>query len=160
MHAQASTSEQRKHPEITQCAGAIVAGSGGGMVGAGMPTTSDLTAQVDHAGELMRDVFGVDVTTRYNSNGRSGGAYVVTDAPGHALFSNSSIGINARVAQDGSLVFNVYASAEYLHDQALATQNGMGKYAYPELASVADALAWVQTHVKVPAPSSRGRGAV
>lgn len=140
-------------PEIRNSTGAVVPGSGV-LVGAGIPAEERLRNEVDRASELLRDMFGVAVEKRYNSNGRSGGAYVITDSEDHGIGSNSSIGISIALANGGdSLRFNANVTAAYLHDATLATCGGAGglfsPYAYPQVRSVDDALDWIKANSKL-----------
>ncbi|MBR8290494.1 hypothetical protein [Burkholderia cenocepacia] len=139
-----------KLPEIRECVGAVAPGSGGYLVGAGKAESPALDDLVDNAAELLRTTFGVAVEKRYNSDGRSGGSWVVTDGKSLAIGSNSGIGINVRLTESGSFIFHVYVKIEHLRNASLATCNGFGKYAYPEVASIPDALNWIQVNVKLP----------
>lgn len=44
--------------------------------------TAELDAEVARAAELLREAYGLDVTIRFNSDRRSGGAWLVTDFEG------------------------------------------------------------------------------
>ncbi|MBR8189050.1 hypothetical protein KDW82_08260 [Burkholderia vietnamiensis] len=137
-------------PPIRNSAGAVVPGTGM-LVGAGVPAEEKLRKEVDRAAALLHDTFGVAVEKRYNSDGRSGGAYLITDSDDRGIGSNSSIGISIGLANEGgSLRFNANVTATCLHDTTLATcgrAGGLfGPYAYPQVRSVEDALDWIKTN--------------
>ncbi|KVX33911.1 hypothetical protein WT31_09565 [Burkholderia territorii] len=121
------------------------------LVGAGVPAEERLCKEVDRAAALLHDTFDVAVEKRYNSDGRSGGAFVITDSDDRGIGSNSSIGISIGLANEGgSLRFNANVTATCLHDTTLATcgrAGGLfGPYAYPQVRSVEDALDWIKTN--------------
>lgn len=64
--------------------------AGGGYAGA----TDELDSTVARAGELLREYYRRDVTIRFNSDRRSGGAWLVTHAR-DSFSGNSEIGICA-----------------------------------------------------------------
>lgn len=144
---------QSQRPKIRDSLGAVVPGTGT-LVGAGVAAESRLAQQVDRAAEFLRDTFGVAVEKRYNSNGRSGGAYVITESDAGSVGSNSSIGISVGLTGDGGLRFNASVDAAHLHDATMATEGlsgGIfGAYAYPAVGSVGEALDWIRKYAKVP----------
>lgn len=82
--------------EITRSHGVAIQGTGiivgGGYAGA----TEALDNLVQHAAENLREAYGLDVTIRFNSDRKSGSAWLVTDAV-DTVGSNAEIGI--RVVQ-------------------------------------------------------------
>ncbi|MBK1666597.1 hypothetical protein CKO28_00885 [Rhodovibrio sodomensis] len=64
--------------------------AGGGQIRA----KDELRQTVGQAAELLTEAFGADVEVRFNSNGQSGGAYVITDAA-DGLGANAEIGLGA-----------------------------------------------------------------
>jgi hypothetical protein len=66
--------------------------AGGGYRG----LTDSLDATVQAAAELLRTAYGMDVTIRFNSDRKSGGAWLVTDAV-DGFGANAEIGIGASV---------------------------------------------------------------
>lgn len=66
----------------------LLCGSGGSGA------TADLDAVVERAAELLRAHYGRDVTIRFNSDRKSGGAWLVTHAR-DGIFANAEIGICA-----------------------------------------------------------------
>jgi len=90
-----------KTPEISRSPGlpASILGqpayfvAGGGYRG----TTADLDATVARAAELLRDAYGMDVTIRFNSDRKSGGAFLVTSET-DGFGYNAEIGICASIA--------------------------------------------------------------
>lgn len=129
--------------------GAVVKGTGV-IFGGGLPSNQSLSEAVDHAAELLKSTFGVSVVIRYNSNGLSGGAYVITQ-PGNTEFgSNSSIGISIRLPKTGELQYNVVAGVKFLINPALADRGSelsfCGKYAYPSTESIAECLDWIKSN--------------
>lgn len=67
--------------------------AGGGYTG----VTDELDATVQRAAEALAAAYpGYDVTVRFNSDRKSGGAWLVTD-PGDGIGSNTDIGIGASV---------------------------------------------------------------
>jgi hypothetical protein len=78
-------------PTITRSVGNVVGGFvvGGGHSGA----TAELDTAVDNAAKALRDSFGRDVEIRFNSDRKSGGAWLVTH-PGHE-WGNTWVGITA-----------------------------------------------------------------
>ncbi|VVE35732.1 hypothetical protein [Pandoraea terrigena] len=142
---------QSQRPEIRDSLGAVVPGTGM-LVGAGVSAVDRLTYAMDRAAEFLRDTFDVSVEKRYNSNGRSGGAFVITDPDARGIGSNSSIGISVGLTAEDSLRVNVYVEAVYLYDTTLATREGsmFGAYAYHPVGSVEEALKWIAENAKVP----------
>ena len=65
---------------------------GGGFQG----VTKALDEVVAKEAEILRDHFGADVTIRFNSHRRSGGAWLI-DSPQESVGSNSSIGLGAKL---------------------------------------------------------------
>ncbi len=74
----------------------LVAGGGGYGI------TEALDAAVAHAADLLRDAYGMDVTIRFNSDRRSGGAWLATSKEdGFGL--NAEIGITASLFDTADL---------------------------------------------------------
>ena len=84
----------RDGPAIVRSPGIPIAGTpyaaGGGYQG----RTNDLDQTVQQAAEMLLEAFGQDVTIRFNSDRKSGGAWVVTDAVDD-LGTNAEIGLGA-----------------------------------------------------------------
>lgn len=138
-------------PEIRLSAGAVVLGAHL-VVGGGTPASEDMRREIDRVAVLLRDRYGMEVETRYNSNGRSGGAFLVTDARERGIDSNGSVGISAGSLDDGSLVFNVMVDEHHLSDPSLAKSGGVGmfaKYAYVRVHSVDEAMRWIEKNSKL-----------
>lgn len=138
-------------PEIRSSVGVVVPGALQ-VVGGGTPDSEALRVKVDRAAVLLRDRYGMDVEKRYNSNGRSGGAFLVTDPSERGIGSNGSVGIGVRSVDDGSFVFNVMVDEHHLSEPALATSGGAGmfaKYAYVRVDSVDEAMRWLETNAKI-----------
>lgn len=129
--------------------GAVVKGTGV-IVGGGLPAKQSLSEAVDHAAEVLKSTFGVSVVIRYNSNGLSGGAYVITQPGNTEVGSNSSIGISIRLPKTGEMQYNVVADVKYLNNPALADRGSeltfAGKYAYPSSESIAEAVYWIKSN--------------
>jgi len=66
--------------------------AGGGYTGA----TKDLDDAVANAAEMLRAAYDMDVTIRFNSDRRSGGAWLVTSSEDR-IGSNSDIGLSVRL---------------------------------------------------------------
>jgi hypothetical protein len=137
------------NPGIRVSIGAVVPGTAK-IVGAGTPETGHLKVEVDRAAQLLHDTFGVAVEKRYNSNGRSGGAFIVTDGTAIGIGSNSSVGISVSMTQTSDLSFHVLVGAPYLRDPALATCGVPDrKYAWHSTASVDEAQRWIADNTSV-----------
>lgn len=67
--------------------------AGGGHSG----TTAELDTTVQRAAEMLQDVYGMSVAIRFNSDRKSGGAWLVTDAV-DGFGRNADIGICASLA--------------------------------------------------------------
>jgi hypothetical protein len=65
--------------------------------GGGFAAPPDLRDTVNNAAKALADLYGgADIQIRFNSNGRSGGAYLVTHPADH-LFGNAEVGISAKL---------------------------------------------------------------
>jgi hypothetical protein len=65
--------------------------------GGGFPAQPDLRYTVNTAAQALADLYGgADIQIRFNSNGRSGGAYLITH-PADQLFGNAEVGISANL---------------------------------------------------------------
>ncbi|HEX9228254.1 MAG TPA: hypothetical protein VF885_16745, partial [Arthrobacter sp.] len=63
--------------------------------GGGLVPTPDLRDTVNTAAQALADLYnGADIQIRFNANGRSGGAYLITH-PNDQLFGNAEVGISA-----------------------------------------------------------------
>lgn len=65
--------------------------AGGGYKG----ITEELDKAVSRAAEMLRDAYGMDITIRFNSDRRYGGAWLMTSAE-DKIGSNSDIGLNVQ----------------------------------------------------------------
>lgn len=82
--------------KIERSTGHVIPGSMGMVAGGGHTGASEsLDATVARAAELLSDAFDRDVEIRFNSDRRSGGAWLKHDT-GHWLTSNSQVSIGAR----------------------------------------------------------------
>lgn len=140
-------------PEIRHSIGAVVPGTGM-RVGAGASAENRLGTEVERAAELLRETFNVSVEKRYNSDGRSGGAYVITDEADPGVGSNNSIGISIALTREGAMRFNAHVKVAYLRDATLVACYGNGgmfePYAYPQVDSVEEALDWIKANSTLP----------
>lgn len=84
-----STSKISREDGIVVDGGYIVGGGRRGL-------TEELDSIVEKEAELLREHFGTDVTIRFNSDRRSGGAYLV-DSKENSIGSNCSIGLGAKL---------------------------------------------------------------
>lgn len=141
--------------EITRSPGVAV-GAGlmpGFVVGSGFKgATADLDETVQRAAEVLRDAYDMPVTIRFNSDRMSGGAWLHTDEP-DAIGLNAEVGICAAlVTEEGNRRF-----AERYPDMAGKARDPgiyilahvgkrVGEYAHEQVASIEDALSYVQSH--------------
>lgn len=117
--------------------------AGGGYAGA----TEELDTLVQDAAEALADAYAMPVTIRFNSDRRSGGAWLKTN-PVDAIGRNAEIGIGARLC-DGRCIVTAHIGAAALVDKALATGNvddPTRAYYDGVHESIEDALEFVQAH--------------
>lgn len=90
-----------KGPKVTRSPGTIVSiGGTSGIVGGGYRgLTPELDQTVEGAGSALAEHFGTDVEVRFNSDRRSGGAWLVTHPGEKGTSANTWVGINARQAR-------------------------------------------------------------
>jgi hypothetical protein len=142
--------------------------AGGGMYGA----TDQLDHVIQHAAQLLRDTYGMDVTVRFNSDRESGGAWLRTH-PVDRIGANAEIGITASVITErasrraaalasdpsagrpplppvGTITVCAFASARALNDPASADSTGRG-YVTVCVDGTPAAMQWLEQHVHVPA---------
>ena len=85
-------------PQITRSPG-VPAGYGGYIVDSGYKgATKELDDRVQGAASALAERFGSDVEIRFNSDRRSGGAWLVTHPGDNGIDANTWIGINASLA--------------------------------------------------------------
>jgi len=119
---------------------------GGGYSGA----TADLDATVQAAAQLLADAYGYPVTIRFNSDRRSGGAWLKTDDP-DGIWLNAEVGIGASLITDDDAAHwaarypDMTQAAPGIYVYAHVGKR-VGEYAHVRVDSLADALAYVQTH--------------
>ncbi|MFP3637584.1 hypothetical protein [Paraburkholderia sp. SIMBA_054] len=164
-----------KMPTIKRSFGAVVPGTGQ-IVGGGTAESASIRTLVERAADMLRETYGMSVHTRFNSNGQSGGAYLVTDGASSGLMSNSDVGVSvsefsvSRIndrehvvvlggnpdGPDKFVSFHVSVSAGYLRDVSLAT-NGTGshRYAYVLVPSLESAVDWLAGHVNLEQAAGR-----
>lgn len=107
------TSSESEHSdkEFQQSIGAVVPGSMGTIVGYSESVSSSVRGRIDEvAKRLSRAILSHNVTTRYNSSGRSGGAYLITSITS-GILSNSDIGISCSQNTDG---YELMVSSKFL----------------------------------------------
>lgn len=126
---------------------------GGGYRGA----SEALDAVVREAAEVLAEAYGMDVTIRFNSDRRSGGAWLVTDAV-DGIGRNAEIGIGGRIVDARTNeTLRKYGDEEIAEGVYVHAHIGRRALISPELAnatdyyhgtqdSVADALAFVRAH--------------
>lgn len=104
-------SQQLLDKQLTDCLGVAVPESGGTVVGHARNIQNDVKATVNKvASSLNQLVSSHKITKRFNSNGRSGGAFLITSAT-NGILSNSDVGIT--YSEDtGS--FDLLVSHKYL----------------------------------------------
>ncbi len=143
-------------------------------VGAGYQgITHELDETVQRAAEMLADAFGIDVEIRFNTDRRSGGAWLVDDKPG--LSGNASVGLCAGLRAQRpegltdeqwwdmpiedhrrlpeAIEVDTYINGDHLSDPSLANQGNPGdRYASHDHATLEDGLAWLQAHATAPIP--------
>lgn len=83
--------------------------AGGGHVG----LTKELDAEVERAAELLRAAYGEDVEIRFNSHGRSGGAWLDTPPMPGSMFRAGDVGVTVScldVAQTRATARKLFAA--------------------------------------------------
>lgn len=135
-----------RSPGIPVTVGMNVAVVGGGYRG----MTAELDSVVARAAETLREAYAMDVTIRFNSDRRSGGAFLVTD-PVDGIGANAEIGI---CASQVTAERNEYFAARY-PDMPLSEPGvyirahvgrRVGEYADVLVGSIQEALEYVQEH--------------
>jgi len=150
---------------ITRSTGIPIEGTpyraGGGYSGA----TPELDETVERAAEMLSSAFGRDVQIRFNSDHRSGGAFLADSLPG---FNNScEVGINASLRNwpDGmpceeyirrehelpdTLYISSYVAARVMHNPALANMGTTSRrYHYIDHPTIESALTWILDNVDI-----------
>ena len=137
-------------------------------VGAGYSgITQELDQTVELAARMLAAAFGGDIEIRFNTDRRSGGAWLMDDKPG--LAGNASVGLTAGLRAkrpDGlsdaewwdmpieehqrlpvELTVATVVKPDHLNDPALANQgNPDSRYASHEHDSLVAGLAWLQAN--------------
>lgn len=139
-------------PIIERSAG-LPTGVGAYLCGSGYTGITDgLDATVQRAAQTLADAYGMDVTIRFNSDRRSGGAWLKTDEP-DGVWLNAEVGICARLVtqeRNDYLADRYPEMAEGMPDPGLYVYAHIGKrvgeYAHVQVETIADALAYVQEH--------------
>ncbi|KND57248.1 hypothetical protein BVER_00549 [Candidatus Burkholderia verschuerenii] len=143
---------KRLDVDVRTSIGAFVP-DGGFVVGGGTSKEIRLIKEVDRAAELLTGTFNVAVEKRYNSSGRSGGAYLLADHRASELRTNRSIGVLIALNGEGGLHFHAYVDAEHMQEGKLATVGRRGglfrPYVYHAVGSIEEAVAWIEEHAKV-----------
>lgn len=79
--------------------------------GGGFPPAPNLQTTVNDAAQALTDLYGgADVQVRFNTNGRSGGAFLITQTADH-LFGNAEVGISANHTPTGEISIAVHLAA-------------------------------------------------
>lgn len=127
---------------ISRSAGIPIAGSayvaGGGLSG----VTDALDSVVEQAAQLLADTYGMNVTVRFNSDRRSGGAWLLTH-PVDRVGANAEIGLCASLTGDGEVTVYAHASERALNAPASG-------YAHAPQPNLQAAIAWLLEHAHVP----------
>jgi len=108
---------------------------GGGYQG----LTPKLDAAVLAQARWLETHLGEDVEVRFNSDRRSGGAFLAVGEFSH------DIGLGVALTTEGGLSYAVYASQCFLVRPELATEGG---YAYPRFRTARGAREWVARNVR------------
>ena len=86
-------------PKVTRSTGVAVGVSGFTVGGGYQGLTPELDSTVEDAGSAMAERFGTNVEVRFNTDRRSGGAWLVTHPGDKSVWANTWVGINARQAR-------------------------------------------------------------
>jgi hypothetical protein len=116
-----------------------VAVAGGGFSG----LTKELDATVQAAAEALASAYALDVTIRFNSDRRRGGAWLRTHET-DGIHDNAELGIGAGLdPETGELYVDVFVRASHLKVAAMANRGNPGReYLLREFPSVEAALAF------------------
>lgn len=125
----------------------------GGLCGSGHTgATPDLDETVQEAARVLADAYGRDIVIRFNSDRRSGGAWLKTDDP-DGVWLNAEVGICASLV---TAEHNEYIARKYPDMVDGMREPGIYLYAHigervgekthKEMPNIADALTFVQTH--------------
>jgi hypothetical protein len=139
-------------PSITRSPGVIVShGLSTVIVGGGGRGASDLLDEtIARAAEQLRDLFNMDVTIRYNSDGRSGGAWVVTHERDR-VWANAEIGITGGLHHEtGELQISTLLSRRALIDPTISTATRRDDGDLRTHKTLSDAVSFVRDHAQVP----------
>lgn len=122
--------------------------AGGGQSG----VTAELDSVVAEAAETLAAAYGMPVTIRFNSDRRSGGAWLRTDEP-DSIGANAEVGICACIVtaeSNARFAARCPDMENNLRDPGIYVQAHVGKrvgeYAHTDMPSIAAALAYVQAN--------------
>lgn len=115
-----SFTKQKTEPKPTaECFGAIAPESGGMVVGHARIKSNEVKKVVDEAANTLSHIVASHrVTTRYNSDGRSGGAFLIT-SPTNGILSNSDIGITY---SEHTQKIELLVTSKFLSDKSLGNK--------------------------------------
>lgn len=157
-------------PEITRSAGVSTSFPLAPLCGSGYSgSTAELDQVVQRAAELLRVAYKMDVTIRFNSDRRSGGAWLRTHEIDR-VGANSQLGICAHLVNQtshdaaarygfeigdpvGTIVVSSHIGHDSLASDDIAT-SGTGSlraYHHERRPTLADALIYVQANAVLPA---------
>src|SRR4051794_25827802 len=95
--------------------------------------TEQLDALVKEAARVLEGAYGMDVTIRFNSDRRSGSAWLKTDAV-DGVWLNAEVGIGGSVGQDGELRVHAHVGRR------------VGEYAHVRVEDIEEGLSYVQAN--------------
>jgi hypothetical protein len=116
--------------------------------------TTELDDTVKQAADLLGRQFNRDIEIRFNSDARSGGAWLKNSLPGFS--GNCQVGLGAGITPkghtssfpEGFIYVSTYVSQSALKDKSLATwEGGREPYSYKVYQSLEGALDWLIEHV-------------
>lgn len=160
--------QQEHGPRTRRDVGVVVPSTGGMVAGGGQPEAT-VGDWVKRAAKLLESMFVEPIDVRFNSNGKSGGAFVsLDDNPnvfarrtlqlGANQFSRSSLGDRQRVIERGGdpdgpdLFVSAVAmvSASFLQRPDLADKGVEGKelHAYLYFKSLDDGAQWIRNNIR------------
>jgi hypothetical protein len=117
------------------------------LVGSGYNgETKELDETVQQAAKLLEKTFNRDVEIRFNSNRRSGGAWLKNSLPGFS--GNCQIGLNAGINNDG-IYISTYVKESALKNPALCNAGFLieQKYCWLYHNTLNDAINWLKENV-------------
>jgi hypothetical protein len=135
---------------VTRSAG-LPTGIGGYLCGSGYKgITDELDATVAQAADVLANAYGIDVVIRFNSDRRSGGAWLKTDEP-DGVWLNAEVGICASLttADHAARMAAKYPDWPRLTPGLRIYAHvgeRVGERTHKETPTVADALAFVQAN--------------